>query len=72
MASKTNVLLEYKADSNMTYVYGENLTAEGKVKGERILIREYQGDQVKNLEKWFKDNSVRLFGSVVEFKTSFN
>lgn len=72
MASKTNVLLVYKADSDMTYVYGENLTVEGKVEGGRRLIREYRGDQVKNLEKWFKDNSVRLFGSVVEFKTSFN
>lgn len=72
MASRANVLLEYKADSDMTYVYGENLTMEGKVDGERRLIREYQGDHVKALEKWFKDNSMRLFGSVVEFKTSYS
>lgn len=37
MVNKANVLLEYKADSDMTYVYGENLTEEAKAEIIEIL-----------------------------------
>lgn len=69
-SNRARILVEYKADSDMTYVFGENMDVEDKpIAGSRILLREYQGDNVKNVEAWFTENAPRLFGNEVTFET---
>lgn len=69
-SNKALIQIEYNAETDMTYVHGVELSEENKVINEtRKCLREYKGDQVQNLEKWFADNSPRLFGSEVRFET---